>query len=194
MSLSEDELRVLYGRVDARQSGVVHYHDFVLFVEAPPSPRPLASSHQHSEFDERGLQAKGVNLLLDAANRGVNVAAVGKAFAHYDWRHQGKLPAGLFLRAASRSGLTYTLRELQQMARHFSLGTAVGNDFPVNYRRFLAWIMGDNSAAGAAGGRGAGVLEEAGEGVDVSGILGRLKESRKKWVKDAVDYRHVMER
>lgn len=198
LALSEDDLRVLYSRVDARQSGVVHYNDFVQFMDAPPSPRPLAA-RRHPDFDERGLQAKGCNLLLDAANRGVNVASVGKAFAHYDWRGLGRLPAGLFLRAALRAGLTYTLQELHQIARHFSVGTPAGSDFGVNYRRFLAWVMGD-SRGPTEGGIGGGPTnaEEGGvtmsDGVDVAGVLAKLRDTRRKWVKDGVDYRAVMER
>jgi Ca2+-binding EF-hand superfamily protein len=196
ISLPEEDRRVLFYRVDARQTGVVHYNDFVSFVELTPSPRPL--NPPHADFDEEALQAKGANMLVDCTNRGMHVAAFGKAFSHYDWHNTGKVPAWAFLRACNRAGLPYTLREVQQIARHFATASPVGDEFPVSFRKFLGWLMTE---------RGEGVSvktlvredfltgeTKAAEVGDVAISLGKLRELRKKWVRDGVDYRYIMER
>lgn len=208
--MTEDELRVLFSRVDARLTGNVYYLDFVHFIEGPPSPRPLGVPH--AEFDESSLQAKGSNLLLDASNRGMNISSIGKAFMHYDWRHLGDIPAALFMRAAVLAGLTYTRRELYQLARHFSIESPVGSDFPVNYRKFLGWLLsGEDGNAknmnahtmnmatmratvNPVSGRFDTTIKGGEEDVDVSTVLSHLKELRKKWIRDGMDYRVVLER
>ena len=202
--LSDEEKRVLYSRVDAKSSGMVYYNDFVLFMESPPSPRPLAIPH--AEFDDDSLQAKGSNLLTDCAHRGLNISLVGRAFSHYDWKQTGKVPLNLFLRACRIAGLTYTMAELRQLSRHFSVGPAVGEDFPVAYRKFISWLTDEREAGGggrstssSGGGGGGGHVVTMGEREGPSSAaaevgLALLRDVKKGWVREGVDYRAAFER
>lgn len=194
-NLTDDEKRVLFSRVDAKRNGVVHYDDFVMFVEMKPSPRPLSyEGLWGKDFDELAMQLKGRIYFQDAAQKGISVSNYGKAFAHYDWKHKGIICARAFIKAAKRIGLTYTLPELRQITEYFSVSSPVGDDFDVYYRKFLGWIMGEGEGAEKKGALPlfGETIRDIGKGGGAG--LALLKELRKKWIKEGLDYRAVFER
>jgi len=179
--------------VDAKSSGVVYYNDFVLFIESPPSPRPLTVPH--ADFDDDSLQAKGANLIADSTHRGISMSQMGKAFSHYDWRQSGKIPLNLFIRACRDAGLTYTTVELRQLGRHFSVGPAAGEDFPVAYRKFITWLTEERDSNGGRGTGTAGFAMDDGSASAAAEVgIALLRDVKKQWVREGVDYRAAFER